>query len=205
VLRFLQLAPYIGLALLFGDWVDRVSRRKVMLWTNVARMVLIAAVPVMHWTGVLDMPILLVIACAVGVASVLFDVSWMPFVPTLVKDTRHYVEASAKMGISSSVSDVAGPGIAGLLVAVLTAPVALIVDAFSYVVSVFSLPDRRDDLEEGHHAVSAQEGLFRCTDRPAPRPDGDRHGRWPETSGGDPDDRLLLHHLASRVCCNALG
>jgi len=102
-------------------------------------MVLVAAVPLLHWAGVLNMPILLVITCAVGVASVLFDVSWMPFVPTLVTDSRQRVEANAKMGISQSVSDVAGPGIAGLLVAALTAPVALIVDAFSYVASVVSL------------------------------------------------------------------
>lgn len=139
VLRFLQLVPYIGLSLLFGVWVDRVPRRTVMLWTNVVRMLLVGAVPVLHWAGVLSMPLLLVIACAVGVASVLFDVSWMPFVPTLVKDTQHYVEANAKMGISQSVSDVAGPGLAGLLVAALSAPGALIADAFSYVASIFSL------------------------------------------------------------------
>lgn len=139
VLRFLQLVPYIGFALLFGVWVDRVRRKHVMLWTNIVRMVLVALVPVLHWTHALNMPVLLVIACAIGIASVLFDVSWMPFVPTLVKDTKHYVEASAKMGISSSASDVAGPGIAGVLVSVLTAPVALIVNAGSYLVSVVSL------------------------------------------------------------------
>jgi len=60
-------------------------------------------------------------------------------VPTLVKDTRHYVEANAKMGISQSASDVAGPGIAGVLIAALSAPGALIADAFSYAASVFSL------------------------------------------------------------------
>ena len=139
VLRFLQLAPYIGLALLFGVWVDRVRRRTVMLVTNLVRMVLIGLVPVLNWMHDLTMPVLLVIACAVGVASVLYDVSWMPFVPTLVKDPRHYVEANAKMGISSSVSDVAGPGIAGVLVSVLTAPVAMVVDSVSYLVSVGSL------------------------------------------------------------------
>lgn len=138
-IRFVELLPYIGLALLFGVWVDRVSRRKVMLWTNVVRMVLIAAVPLMHYAGVLDMPILLAITFAVGVASVLFDVSWMPFVPTLVKDPGHRVEANAKVAVSQSVSDVAGPGMAGVLVAVLSAPGALIVDAFSYVASVVSL------------------------------------------------------------------
>jgi MFS family permease len=110
-----------------------------MLWTNLVRLVLIGLIPVLNWLDGLNMPVLLVIACAVGVASVLFDVSWMPFVPTLVKDPKHYVEASAKMGISSSVSDVAGPGFAGVLVAALTAPVALLVDSFSYAASIVSL------------------------------------------------------------------
>ncbi|ACZ87166.1 hypothetical protein Aros01_05369 [Streptosporangium roseum] len=139
LLRFLQLAPYLGLALLFGVWVDRVRRRPVMVWANLTRMVLLALIPVLSWLDVLSMAPLLVIACVIGVASVLFDVSWMSFVPTVVKDPKHYVEAGAKMGISSSAADVAGPGLAGALISALTAPAALVVDAFSYLVSLASL------------------------------------------------------------------
>ncbi|WP_246430427.1 MFS transporter [Streptomyces rectiverticillatus] len=139
VLRFLQLVPYLGLALVFGVWADRARRRRIMLGANLVRMLLLALVPVLYWTDALSMASLLVIACAVGVASVLFDVSWMSYVPTLVRDPKHYVEAGAKMGVSSSASDVAGPGLAGVLIGALTAPVALIVDAFSYLVSLVSL------------------------------------------------------------------
>ncbi|MER5892446.1 MFS transporter [Streptomyces sp. NPDC001876] len=139
VLRFLQLVPYLGLAVVFGVWVDRARRRRIMLGANLLRTILLALVPVLYWTDALSMLSLLVIACAVGVASVLFDVSWMSYVPTLVRDPKHYVEAGAKMGMSSSAADVAGPGLAGVLVGALTAPVALIVDAFSYLVSMISL------------------------------------------------------------------
>ncbi|MFD3941705.1 MFS transporter [Streptomyces sp. NPDC058579] len=139
VLRFLQLVPYLGLALVFGVWVDRARRRRIMLGANLVRMVLLALVPVLYWTDALSMASLLTIACAVGVASVLFDVSWMSYVPTLVRDPKHYVEAGAKMGMSSSAADVAGPGLAGVLIGALTAPVALIVNAFSYLVSLVSL------------------------------------------------------------------
>ena len=152
MLRFLQLAPYLVLSLIFGVWVDRVRRRPVMLAANLTRMVLLALIPVLYRLHALSMAPLLVIACAIGVASVLFDVSWMSYVPTLVRDPEHYVEASAKMGISSSAADVAGPGLAGVLVSALTAPVALIVDAFSYLVSVISLL------------------LIRRTHEPAPQP-----------------------------------
>ena len=110
-----------------------------MLAANLARMVLLALVPVLYWADILSMVTLTVIACAVGVAAVLFDVSWMSYVPTLVRDPGHYIEASTKMGASSSAADVAGPGLAGVLLSVLAAPVALIVDAFTYLVSVISL------------------------------------------------------------------
>jgi MFS family permease len=153
VLRFLQLVPYIGFAMLFGVWADRSRRRHVMIGANLVRMILIALVPVLDAFHVLSMPDLLAIACAVGVASVLFDVSWMPYAPTLVPDQVRYVEVSAKMGISSSVSDVAGPGLAGLLVTALTAPVALIVDACSYGVSIASLLSIRAEEPKPEAAV----------------------------------------------------
>lgn len=139
LLRFLQLAPYLGLALVFGVLVDRARRRHVMVGANLVRMALVALIPALHVAGVLTMEALLVLACAIGVASVLFDVSWMSYVPVLVRDPRHYVEAGAKMGASSSAAEVAGPGLAGVLVSALTAPVALVVDAVTYLVSVGSL------------------------------------------------------------------
>ncbi|WP_422647551.1 MFS transporter [Actinoalloteichus caeruleus] len=139
VLRFVQLAPYLALALLLGIWIDRVRRWRVMLWSNLARMALIALIPLLHLTDLLTVPALLVIACLIGVASVLFDLSWMSYVPTLVKSPKHYVEASSKMGISSSTADVAGPGIAGVVVAWLTAPIALLAQTGTYLLSVVSL------------------------------------------------------------------
>ena len=150
VLRFLQLAPYLGLALIFGVWVDRARRRRVMLGANLVRMVLLALIPVLHWLDLLSLPSLLAMACAIGIASVLYDVSWMSYVPVLVEDPRHYVEASSKLAVSSSATDVAGPGLAGLLISWLTAPVALIVDACSYALSAISLllirkPEPRPD------------------------------------------------------------
>ncbi|MEZ0064107.1 MFS family permease [Streptacidiphilus sp. MAP12-20] len=166
VLRFLQLVPYLGLALLIGVWTDRRRRRPVMLGANAVRLVLIGLVPLLAWAHRLDMAGLLVIACAVGVASVVFDVSWMSYVPVLVRSPDHYVEAGAKMGISSSAADVAGPGLAGLLVSALTAPVALLVDAASYAVSLFSLllirtPEPRPDRSAAprHAPTELRDGL----------------------------------------------
>ena len=164
MLRFLQLVPYIGLALLFGVWVDRMARRKVMLGANLVRMVLIGLVPLLYWLDVLNMGLLMVIACTFGIASVLFDVSWMPFVPVLVKDPKYYIEANSKMGISSSTAEVAGPGFAGMLVAAVGAPAALVVDAFSYLVSVVTLllihpEEPRPPAADRHVMTELRDGL----------------------------------------------
>ncbi|MFF5208001.1 MFS transporter [Streptosporangium sp. NPDC000396] len=185
ILRFLQLVPFLGLALLIGVWTDRVRRRRVMLAANLVRMSLLALVPVLYWYHALNLVTLLVIGCAVGIASVFFDVSWMSYVPTLVKSPARYVEASAKLSISASAADVAGPGVAGVLVSALTAPVALVVDAASYAVSVISL-------------------LLIRTPEPRPRPAAKRHAptelrdglRW--VLG----DRVLRALALIGFCCN---
>ncbi|MFF9363880.1 MFS transporter [Streptomyces griseoluteus] len=165
VLRSLQLLPYLGLALLFGVWADRRRRRPLMLAANAARMVLLLLVPVLVWAHALTLPVLLAVACGVGTASVLFDVSWMSYVPTLVGDRRHYVEASAKMSVSSSAAEVAGPGLAGVLIGALTAPVALLADAFSYTFSLISL-------------------LLIRTREPMPQPAADERHLWRELREG---------------------
>ncbi|MDH6144909.1 MFS family permease [Kitasatospora sp. GP30] len=139
LLRFLQLVPYLGLALVFGALVDRMRRRRVMIAANAARMVLIGLIPLLAATHLLTIGLLLGLACAIGIFSVLFDVSWMSFVPTLVKDKAHYVEANQKLGVTSSTTDVAGPGIAGALIGALTAPISLVVDSTSYLVSLATL------------------------------------------------------------------
>ncbi|MER6190700.1 MFS transporter [Streptomyces cyaneofuscatus] len=139
LLSFLQLSPYLFLSLVFGVLVDRSRRKPLMLTANAIRMVLIASVPLLSALHLLSIEGLLIIACLVGTCSVLFDVSWMSFVPTLVKDRRLYVEANQKLGVTQSTSDVAGPGAAGLLVGWLGPPTALILDAASYLASLISL------------------------------------------------------------------
>lgn len=139
LLSFLQLSPYLFLSLVFGVWVDRSRRKPLMLAANAIRMVLIASIPLLAALDLLSIEGLLAIACLVGTCSVLFDVSWMSFVPTLVEDRRLYIEANQKLGVTQSTSDVAGPGVAGLLVGWLGPPTALVLDAVSYLVSLISL------------------------------------------------------------------
>jgi len=139
LLRFLQLVPYLIGALPVGVWVDRVRRRPVMLGANLARLILIGLVPVLSWSGLLELPLLLVIGCAIGIASMVFDVSWMSYVPTVVGDRKALVQANARLAVSASSADAAGPALGGALVGALTAPTAMLFDALSYAVSIVSL------------------------------------------------------------------
>ncbi len=139
VLRFLQMVPYLLFGPLFGVWVDRHRRRTAMIGANTTRMILVGLVPLLAAFGALNVPLLLAITFGVGVAAVLFDVSWMSFVPTLVQKPEYLVEANAKLATTSATADAAGPGVAGSLVSLLSAPIAIAANAVTFLGSVLSL------------------------------------------------------------------
>jgi MFS family permease len=154
LLRALELIPFLLLALPLGVWVDRVRRRPVMILANASRAVLIGLIPILYEAGQLHLSVLYVIAFLVGIGAVLFDVSWMSYIPVLVRERQQLMAANSRLAATHAAADVAGPGIGGVLVQVLTAPVALAVNAVSYAVSVVTLlairtpepppPDRAD-------------------------------------------------------------
>ncbi|HEX2052021.1 MAG TPA: MFS transporter [Actinomycetota bacterium] len=137
-LRTAEYAAFVALPLFVGVWVDRRRRRPIMLAANVARALLIGSIPVLAWLDALTLPYLYAVALASGVATVFFDVAWMSFLPSLVR-REHLVEGNSKLMTSSSSAEVGGPGIAGLMIELVTAPAALLLDALSFVVSVVTL------------------------------------------------------------------
>ncbi len=138
MLRFLENAPYLVFPLLFGAWVDRRRRRPLMIVANAARAVLIGLIPLLAVLHGLRLLPLAIIAFSVGVFTVLFEVCWIAFVPGVVSK-EHLIEANSKVATSSAAAEVGGPGLGGALVQLLTAPIALLADSLSYVVSVISL------------------------------------------------------------------
>ncbi|MEO6502525.1 MAG: MFS transporter [Jatrophihabitantaceae bacterium] len=166
LLRSAELFPYLAFALIFGVWIDRVRLRPIMIGANLIRMLLIGAVPILAWAGLLNLQILLVVAFLVGTASVLFDVAWMSYVPILVPDRSRLVEANTKLGVTAASAEAAGPGLAGLMVQVMRAPFALAVDAATYLVSLISLlllripePPRTPDAGNRRLRAELAEGL----------------------------------------------
>ncbi|HEX2304448.1 MAG TPA: MFS transporter [Gaiella sp.] len=145
-LTALALAPNLLLALHAGAWVDRRGqRRRTMIAADVVRAGLIATVPVAYVFDELRLEQLYVVAFLVGAMTVLFGVANASLFQTIVP-REQFVEASSLLNGSRAFSFVAGPTVAGFLVQALTAPGALLVDAFSFLGSGALL--RRIDPEE---------------------------------------------------------
>jgi MFS family permease len=130
-------APLL-LGMFAGVWIDRRRRRSIMIAADLARALLIGLIPLGALLGFLRLEMLIAVGFLSGAFSFLFDTSYRAYLPSLV--SRHQlVQANGRLEASYSLANIAGPGLAGVLVEWLTAPFALLVDAFSYLVSALSL------------------------------------------------------------------
>jgi predicted MFS family arabinose efflux permease len=134
-----ELMPHLLFSLFAGVWIERRShRRKLMIAADIARAGLLVSVPLAAAFDVLTFPQLYAVAFAVGSFAVLFDISWATLFPAVVP-RRDLVDASSKLSLSRSLSFVVGPSLAGFLVQAVTAPVTLLLDAFSFIGSALFL------------------------------------------------------------------
>lgn len=154
-----EFAPFLLFSLPAGAIVDRLRRRPILIAANLGRAVLLGLVPLFALTGMLRIELLYAVAFLTGTLAVFFDLAYLSYLPALV-DRDQLIDANSKLQASASVAQVGGPGLAGLLVQLVTAPMALLLDALSYLASAGSLL-----------LIRAREG---DPDRPA-RTEGLRH------------------------------
>lgn len=154
ILTAASTAPFLLIGLFVGVWVDRLRRRPLLIASDVARAALLAVVPAAWAAGLLSMRLLYVVALGTGALTVVFEVAYLSLLPSMVGRER-LVEANGKLEASKSLAQIGGPGIAGGLVGLLGAPLAILVDAVSYVISAAFLV--RLDVEEA--PTVAQKGL----------------------------------------------
>ena len=141
----IQFLPFILFTLPAGVWVDRLPRRPILIVGDLGRFVLLATVPIAYVADALTMWQLFVVAFLVGICTVFFDVAYMSYLPSLVERDQ-IIDGNSKLEISRSAAQVGGPGLAGGLVQVFTAPYAVLVDAISYLGSgLFVLGIRRHE------------------------------------------------------------
>jgi MFS family permease len=134
ILRVAELLPGFLFGLVAGAWVDRLRRKPIMIATDIGRAVLIATVPLAAFQGWLGLGQLYVIAALVSALSVFFDVAYQSFLPSLVKNDE-LVEANSKLSAAMSVAEASAFSSAGWLIQLLTAPVAMLIDALTFIAS----------------------------------------------------------------------
>lgn len=123
---------------LAGAWVDRLRRRPLLIAADLVRSVLLLSVPVAYAANALRIEQLYVVTFIAGCLGALFDAAYPAYVPSLIGVER-VVDANSKLATSSSLAEIGGPGLAGALVQVFSAPFAILVDAVSFAVSAVSL------------------------------------------------------------------
>jgi len=146
ILGAVQLAPFLLLGLFAGVWVDRLRRRPILIAADIGRALLLSVIPLMALTHSLRIEYLYLVGFGLGTLELFFDVSYMSFLPSLIK-REQLVDGNSMLQMSDSVAQVSGPGLGGALVQLLTAPLAIAVDALSFLASAISIIaiDARED------------------------------------------------------------
>lgn len=138
VLAMLSTVAFLLVGLPAGAWVDRLRRRPVMITADLARAALLGSVPLAWWIGELSLIQLYVVVFLTGVCTVFFDVASQSYLPHVVGRDR-LTAANSALVSADAAGDVVGRGLGGLLVQALAAPVAVGVDALSYLWSAACL------------------------------------------------------------------
>ena len=147
VLRSLDLVAALLVGFVAGAWVDRLRRRPVLIWADIGRAVLLGTIPVAAIGGWLTLPQVFIVSALAAVLTTFFDVADHAYLPTVVERSE-LVRANGALAATSSAMEFVAFGVAGFLVNLLTAPIAIAIDALSFVASALLLgsirrPSRR--------------------------------------------------------------
>ncbi len=138
ILRGLELGATLVFGLVAGAWVDRLRRRPVLIWADLGRAALLGSIPVAFALGVLTYWQLLIVSGLAAILTTFFDSADNAYLPTIVERER-LVDANSALAASGSAAEFMAFGISGFLVQLLTAPIAIAIDAASYLVSALLL------------------------------------------------------------------
>jgi MFS family permease len=131
-------AAWLVVSLPAGAWIDRVRRAPVLIGTDIGSAILLATVPVAFAFHALTVAQLVVVAFGIGLLSVVFDIAYPAFLPSVIPADR-LVDGNGLLEASANAARIAGPGVGGLLVQAVGAPAALLTDAVSFLVSASTI------------------------------------------------------------------
>lgn len=161
LLTTIDFLPFLVVGLPAGVWVDRMRRRPILIVGDLGRALTLLSIPVAFAFNALTIYQLYVVGFVTGVLTVFFDVAYQSYLPHLV-EREHLVEGNGKLEISRSAAQLAGPGLAGLLIGIVGAAIAILADALSFVGSalfVFLIRKREPAPEVERHADGERIGM----------------------------------------------
>ncbi len=134
VLRSMDVAATLVFGLVAGAWVDRLRRRPVLIWADLGRAIVLASIPLAFVGGWLSFAQLIVVAALAAILTTFFDAADNAYLPTIVERDR-LLEANGALAASGSAAEFTGFGISGVLIQVFSAPIAILVDSITFLVS----------------------------------------------------------------------
>jgi len=130
--------PYLLFGLILGAWTDRVDRKRMMIFTDIARAMIVATIPLLAVLGELPVWWIYVVGFVHSTLTICFEAGQFAAIPSLVNQDD-LVTANGRIQASYSAAQIAGPLLAGLLVAIVALPSLMLIDSLSFLVSSFSL------------------------------------------------------------------
>jgi MFS family permease len=155
--------PFLLFALPAGIWIDRLRRRPLMVIADFGRAAALLSIPVAYALDALSLGQLFVVGFSVGTLGVLFDLSYLSYLPSLV-GREQVASGNARLEATRAAAQAAGPGLGGLLVGVFGAPIAVLADAISYFASGGLLAairqgEPKPEAERRHALTELREGI----------------------------------------------
>ena len=157
--------PFLVLGLLIGALVDRLPRRRVLIVGDLGRATLLLTLPISYLLGILSIPQLVVVGLLLGTLTVFFDVAYQAYLPSLIPK-EDLVEGNSKLEISRSAAGLIGPSLAGALIAIVKAPLAVVIDAVSYLLSalfLLSIKPHHESVADANAAAAQAEATPRAS------------------------------------------
>ena len=133
-----RLVPGLLSSLFAGAWVDRISRRPILIAADIGRAAALVSIPITAYFGILYIGQLYVVAFLVSILTIFFDVAYQSYLPSLV-EKQELIEGNSKLTATSAISEFCGFGIGGWLVQIFTAPIAILIDSVSFIASAISV------------------------------------------------------------------
>ncbi|MEX2462550.1 MAG: MFS transporter [Paenibacillaceae bacterium] len=127
-------APFFILGLFAGAWIDRVDRLPLLVYTNIASVIILSFVPILAWFNLLSIWLLYIVAFLSAASTMTFQLAYQSFLPSIIKK-ENLPEGNSKLEGSRTVTQVLGPSMAGVLIQLITAPIAILVDIISFIIS----------------------------------------------------------------------